>query len=42
MVAVGQQRVSQASIPVHAVPSYPSDSHLAHLGFNFSICKTEA
>ena len=42
MVAMAQQRVSQASIPVHAVPGYPSDSHLAYLGLNFSICKTEA
>lgn len=42
MVAMAQQRVSQASIPVHAVPGYPSDSHLAYLGLNFSICKTDA
>lgn len=42
MVAMGQQRVSQASMPVHTVPGYPSDSHLPHVGLNFSIRKTEA
>lgn len=42
MVAMAQQRVNQASTPVHAVPDHLGVSHLACLGLNFSICKTEA